>query len=131
MARRARDQLERQIIPRFFRSQRMVPGQGCGVEKFELGEMSEWSTESGSWLLTTVVLTLPEGESRRYAVPMALAWEDEDESRVGALLHATLAKVRQRARMGILFDAFWDDAFCRAIVSAMEHGTELPLSKDC
>ena len=123
MAHRARDQLERQIIPRFFRSQPWFPDKDTAVEKFELGEMCEWSTESGSWLLATVVLTLPEGESRRYAVPMALAWEDEDESRVATLLHSTLAKVRQHARMGILFDAFWDDAFCRAVVSGMERGS--------
>ncbi|WP_074634255.1 MULTISPECIES: maltose alpha-D-glucosyltransferase [Nitrosospira] len=126
MVRRARDQLERQIIPRYFRSQPWFLDKDAATEKFELGEMSEWSTESGSWLLATAVLTLTNGESHRYAIPLALAWEDEDENRISALLHATLAKVRRRARMGILFDAFWDDAFCRTVVSSMECGSTVP-----
>ncbi|MDQ3186119.1 MAG: maltose alpha-D-glucosyltransferase [Pseudomonadota bacterium] len=125
MVRRARDQLERQIMPRFFRSQPWFLDKGAAAEKFEFGEMREWSVESGSWLLATVVLTLANGEAHRYAIPLALAWEDEDEGRVSALLHATLAKVRRRARIGILFDAFWDDAFCRAVVSNMEYGSTL------
>ncbi|MHB8760641.1 MAG: alpha-amylase, partial [Thiobacillus sp.] len=50
---------------------------------------------------------------------------DEDEGRVAALLHVTLAKVRRLARVGVLFDAFWDDGFCCAIVSGMERGETL------
>ena len=49
----------------------------------------------------------------------------KDESRMTALLHATLAKVRRRARMGVLFDAFWDDAFCCAVISGMECGSTI------
>jgi len=30
-----------------------------------------------------------------------------------------VARVRQRARVGVLYDAFWDDGFCRALVAAM------------
>ncbi|WP_090370940.1 maltose alpha-D-glucosyltransferase [Nitrosospira sp. Nl5] len=126
MVRRARDQLERQIIPRFLRSQPWFVDRNAAVEKFEFGEMREWSVESGNWLLAIVRLSLPNGEVHRYAVPLALAWEDEDEGgRISALLHATLAKVRRRARMGVLFDAFWDDAFCCAVVAGMEQGAAL------
>jgi maltose alpha-D-glucosyltransferase/alpha-amylase len=129
MVRRARDQLERQIIPRFFNSQAWFPDTGASVEKFEFGEMSEWPAESGSWLLATVVVTLAGGGTHRYALPLALAWEDESGADIAPLLHVTLAKVRRRARVGILFDAFWAPAFCRAIVLAMEHGTELPFEQ--
>lgn len=122
MARRARDQLERQIIPRFFRTQPWFMPGDTTVEKFEFGEMREWTTHRGNWLLTTVTLTLSSGEARQYAVPLALAWEDEGESRIGTLLHATLARVRRHARMGVLFDAFWDDAFCSELAQSMEEG---------
>lgn len=125
MARRARGQLERQILPRFFRSQPWFVNRDATVEKFEFGEMHEWSTERGNWQLAIVILTLDSGEMHRYAIPLALAWEDEDESLAGTLLHATLAKVRRHARMGVLFDAFWDDSFCRAVISSMEEGAML------
>ena len=126
MARRAREQLEQQIMPRFFRSQSWFVNRDATVEKFQFAEMHEWSTERGSWLLAIVILTLGSGETHRYAVPLALAWEDEDESLLDALLPATLAKVRRGARMGVLFDAFWDDGFCCAVISNMEAGSTLP-----
>ncbi|WP_097065485.1 maltose alpha-D-glucosyltransferase [Nitrosovibrio sp. Nv4] len=129
MARRAREQLERQILPRFFRSQPWFGNRNTTVEKFEFGEMHEWFTECGNWLLAIVMLTLGSGETHRYAVPLALAWEDEDESLVGKLLPATLAKVRRRDRMGMLFDAFWDDGFCRAVISSMEEGSTLAFDR--
>jgi maltose alpha-D-glucosyltransferase/alpha-amylase len=87
--------------------------------------MREWSADSGSWLLATVVVTLIDGKSQRFAIPLALAWDDEAEGRGSALLHVTLAKVRRHARVGVLFDAFWDDRFCCAVVSAMERGETL------
>ncbi|MDN5935850.1 MAG: maltose alpha-D-glucosyltransferase, partial [Nitrosospira sp.] len=125
MVRRARAQLVQQIIPRFFRSQPWFPDKDAALETFELGDVHEWSAEPDSWLLATVVLTLANGETHRYAIPLTLAWEDEDEGRVSTLLHVTLAKVRRRARMGVMFDAFWDDAFCCAVVSGMERGSTL------
>ena len=128
MAERARTQLEREILPGFFRSQPWFANR-TDVEKFELGETHEWVTERGSWLLAIVILTLANGEKYRYAMPLALAWEDEGESRLTTLLPATLAKVRRRARLGVLFDAFWDDAFCQAVISNMEAGLSLAFER--
>jgi maltose alpha-D-glucosyltransferase/alpha-amylase len=125
MAARARVQLEGDILPRFFRLQPWFANRAGNVEKFELGETHEWLTDRGNWLLAIVILTLAGGETYRYAMPLALAWEDEGESRLTALLPATLAKVRRRARMGVLFDAFWDDAFCYAVISGMESGSTI------
>jgi maltose alpha-D-glucosyltransferase/alpha-amylase len=125
MVRRAREQLEHQIIPRYFRGQPWFVDRDAAVEKIEFGAMREWSADSGSWLLATVVVTLVGGEVHRFAIPLALAWGDEAEGRGPTLLHATLAKVRRHARVGVLFDAFWDDRFCCAVVAAMERGEAL------
>ncbi|MGE5319454.1 MAG: maltose alpha-D-glucosyltransferase, partial [Hyphomicrobiaceae bacterium] len=127
MVSRAREQLEHQIIPRYFRTQPWFVHPEPSVGKFEFGAMREWTTEAGSWLLATIVVTLANGEVHRYAIPLALAWEeaDEDEGRIASLLHATLAKVRRLARVGVLFDAFWDDRFCCAMVAGMEQGETL------
>ena len=129
IVRRAKERLERQIIPRFFRAQPWFADRDAAVAKYEFGDMHEWSGAAGSWLLATVVVILANGVVHRYAVPLALAWEDEDEGRVSALLHATLAKVRRRARMGVLFDAFWDDHFWYAIVAGIEQGEKLAFGK--
>ncbi|PKO73091.1 MAG: alpha-amylase, partial [Betaproteobacteria bacterium HGW-Betaproteobacteria-17] len=129
MARRAREQLERQIIPHYLQAQPWFADRDAAVEKYAFDMTREWSVASCSWLLATVSVVLAGGENHRYAIPLALAWEDEDEGRAAALLHATLAKVRRRARVGVLFDAFWDDRFCCAVVSAMERGETLDLDE--
>ena len=82
MAARARVQLEGDILPRFFRLQPWFANRAGNVEKFELGETHEWLTDRGNWLLAIVILTLAGGETYRYAMPLALAWEDEGESRL-------------------------------------------------
>jgi len=125
MTPRAKEQLEARIVPGYFRAQPWFAGLGTSAEKFEFNEMREWRVDSHSWLLATVGVTLRDGSINRYAIPMALAWEDKEESRAAALLHATLSKVRRRAQVGVLFDAFWDDRFCCALVSAMARGEKL------
>ncbi|MDA8128850.1 MAG: maltose alpha-D-glucosyltransferase [Betaproteobacteria bacterium] len=123
--RRAREQLEHQIIPRYFRDQPWFVNHDVAVEKIEFGAMREWTVDAASWLLATVDVTLVGGEIQRFAIPLALAWDDDAEGRGPMLLHATLAKVRRHARVGVLFDAFWDDRFCCAVASAMERGETL------
>ncbi len=61
-------------------------------------------------------------EPSTYFLPLALGWEEQDEERVNALLPAALAKVRQQANVGVMADAFYDEAFCRALVSAIASG---------
>lgn len=51
--------------------------------------------------------------------------DDAGENGIKALAPRILAKVRQRARMDILFGAFGEDRFCRALVHAMHERVEL------
>ena len=127
LVRRAREQLERQIIPRYFRPQPWFVDHAAAADRFEFAAICEWSTDAGNWLLAIIAITLSNGSMHRYAIPLALDWEGEgtDEGRASALLHATLSKVRRSARVGVLFDAFWDDRFCCAVVAAMERSETL------
>jgi maltose alpha-D-glucosyltransferase/alpha-amylase len=119
MARRMREQLQRDVLPAFLAAQRWFAGKGRAITSTELIEQDEWATDAGRWMLGFVRVGFAEGEEQSYALPLALAWEDAGFDRVQALLHCTLARVRQHARVGILYDAFWDDAFCGSLVAAM------------
>ena len=59
------------------------------------------------------------GEPTGYFMPLALAWEERDEERVRNLATAAIAKIRQQSSVGVMGDAFADEAFCRAVVAAM------------
>ena len=123
LATRVRQQLERQVLPAFLRSQRWFAGKGAVLARTEMAEELEWTTPDGTWLLAIARATLDGApEVQAYSLPLAIAWEDTDYDRVQSLLHCTVARMRQRERVGILYDALWDDEFCRAVVEAMGKG---------
>ena len=120
-----RRQLERDAIPRFLANQRWFAPTGTGVEGVTIETMADWSTTTGSWLLVLIVVALRDRPSERYLLPLTPVWDRRDEETAHPPAALTLARVRQRARMGVLHDAFADDAFCRAVVSAIGAGERL------
>ena len=60
-----------------------------------------------------------EDEPQFYFLPLAAAWEDEREDAGSGLLANAVAKLRRRSRIGVLYDAFADEGFCRDFVAAM------------
>jgi maltose alpha-D-glucosyltransferase/alpha-amylase len=122
---RARQRLERQVVPRFFRAQPWFLDRDAVVEKYRFADLRAWSVDSGTWLLATVDVLLAGGAVHRYIEPLALAWEGQEEGSLDPLLPATLAKVRLRARMGIVYDASWDDRFLRAVLAGIDRGETL------
>jgi maltose alpha-D-glucosyltransferase / alpha-amylase len=127
MAVRVRTMLEHQILPDFLATRRWFAGKGRPMAAARLTEQDEWKTPEGSWLLGFAQVEFADGETQNYALPLALAWEDSDGERMPALRYCTLAQVRQHARVGIVYDAFWDSAFCRSIVKAMGSDLVLPV----
>ncbi|HEX8964309.1 MAG TPA: maltose alpha-D-glucosyltransferase, partial [Rhodocyclaceae bacterium] len=124
MAENVRNQLEAEVLPRFVAAQRWY-GAAEPPLRVTLGEHAEWSDGRNEWMLALFDVRDAGGESRPCFLPLALLWEDGDEERMRAIASATAARVRHQARIGVLADAFADEWFCRALVSAAEAGTEL------
>src|SRR5262249_40927832 len=95
--------------------------------EFDSTELIAQEAWSDKWLLSMARAKFADGAQQGYLLPLALAWEDAGLERIQQLLHCTLARVRQRARVGILYDAFWDDDFCLSMVDAMGHNVTQPL----
>jgi maltose alpha-D-glucosyltransferase/alpha-amylase len=119
IASRARAQLEHDVLPTFLRSQLWYVAKARALDRVELGAEAEWSTGQGTWLLSKVNVHFADGEAQSYFVPLAIAWGELEEERLHPLAPWTLAKIRQKSRVGILFDALGDDDFCRAVLHAM------------
>jgi maltose alpha-D-glucosyltransferase / alpha-amylase len=123
MADKTRAQLETQVLPDFLAAQRWYGGKGEKASRARLADHVLWQADGQNWLLGLVDV---EGEEpARYFVPMVLAWEDTEEERLKNLAPATLAKVRQQARIGVLADAYADEPFCRSVVKAIGSGAEV------
>jgi len=95
------------------------------VRRARLADHVVWERGDLSWLLSIVTLEGP-AEASTYFTPLALAWEDHDEERLKRLTAGGLAKVRQQASVGVLGDAFYDEAFCRAVLLAIGAGEVVP-----
>ena len=121
MAEKLRAQLETEVLPRYIAAQRWYAAKGEPIKRAALSDWVLWAPEQSSWLIALLQVEAASGQSA-YFVPMALAWEDGDEEHMRALAAATLARVRQQSQVGVLADAFADEAFCRALVAAIGAG---------
>ncbi len=127
VSRRARQQLEQEVLPEFLRPRSWFARRDGGLTATRLGPASLWRNEHRTFLLSYVDVEL--GSTRqRFFLPLALASEDGQDS--GALRTAewTLAKVREHARVGVLIDAFADPAFCLGIAHSTAANANVPFA---
>ncbi len=136
MATKTRQQLEEAVLPGYIELQRWYAGKGEPVKRARLGDHLVWERNNRQWMLALVdvesgavsAAAAPAPAPVRYFTPLALDWEDgggtRDDARARERSPATIAKARQQANVGMLTDAFSDEAFCRALVEAIGEGGE-------
>jgi len=124
VVRRTLQQLEQEVLVEFLHMRGWLH---ASVDaKVRLGERIVWSGPHGDALLAFVYVEDGGGASQRYAVPLTLAWDDDEaDGEVLKTAHWTLASVRQHARVGVLLDAFADPAFCASIVHSVDTSQEI------
>ncbi|HKU15362.1 MAG TPA: maltose alpha-D-glucosyltransferase [Steroidobacteraceae bacterium] len=127
VARRARQQLEQEVLPEFLRPRSWFARDNGALASTRLGPGALWRNEHRTFLLSFVEAELG-GKRQRYFLPLALAWEDGQDT--GALRTAewTLAKVREHARVGVLIDAFADPAFCLGLAHCVAANATVPFA---
>ncbi|MDH6169179.1 maltose alpha-D-glucosyltransferase/alpha-amylase [Variovorax boronicumulans] len=125
MSERMRTQFETETLPRHIEIQRWYASKGTTIQRARLVDHAVWEANGQSWLLPVLALDGPPGGAT-YFMPLALAWEERDEERMAGVAQAALAKVRQQAQVGLMGDAFYDEAFCRELVRTIGKGAELP-----
>ena len=119
--------LIRQALPEFLPTQRWFAGKGGRIERVEFEKYDIWSDQT-EWLLARVRVWLAgRPEPQDYGLPLALAWEPDGEEGLRALWPYALARVRARARMGLLYDAFADERFSQSLLKMIARGARIPL----
>jgi maltose alpha-D-glucosyltransferase / alpha-amylase len=113
---------------RYLPTQRWFAAKGQRIEAAKLLELGEWTTADGSWLLTAIRARTQAGDTQDYLLPLASAWEDGGEEQLHRVAHWVLARIRQRARVGVIFDALADDGFCRAVLGAIREQRQVALA---
>ncbi|MEO8565328.1 MAG: maltose alpha-D-glucosyltransferase, partial [Betaproteobacteria bacterium] len=128
LAEKGRAQFEREVLPEFVAGRRWYAAKHERVQRVQLVDYLEWNHAGNDWLIALASAESSGGQSQSYFLPLTLAWEPDDEQ-LRALLPLTVAKIRQQAKVGVMADAFGDDMFCRALVTAIGAGTELKTAR--
>jgi maltose alpha-D-glucosyltransferase/alpha-amylase len=124
MADQLRKQLEEQVLPRYIEAQRWYASKGEPIQAARIQDHAVWEAGGGiSWLLSVLGVG-----NATYFLPMALAWE-EDEEHVRQLAQSTIVRVRQQANVGVIGDAMADEGFCRNVVKAIGESRTLPTER--
>jgi maltose alpha-D-glucosyltransferase/alpha-amylase len=109
-------QLEREMMPSYLAAQRWFAGKGQGEPTVTITDLGRWQPKQELWLLTVVAAQFPADTAQEYFLPLALEWGSE---RAGPHAAHALARARQRAATGLVYDAFVDDDFVRALIQAL------------
>jgi len=125
MAEKVRLQLETDALPRFMTGQRWYPAKDESLTAARLVDHVAWAKDGSEWLLGLYRTGRDDADSTLYFLPLTLAWEDGEDTRLRALLPASLARVRQQSHTGILADATADEQFCRAVLDAIGESLDL------
>jgi len=128
MATRLFSQLEQDILAKCLVEQRWFAAKGEELESLALVQAAEWPAEKENWLLAWMEVCCHDGERQLYFLPLAIAWEDNGEERLHDLMPKALARVRQRSRIGILYDAMADPAFIDRLIQGMADEEQLPFN---
>ncbi|MDQ6923776.1 MAG: maltose alpha-D-glucosyltransferase, partial [Pseudomonadota bacterium] len=127
LSEKVRAQLERDLLPAFVAAQRWYAAKGETLKRVALIDYVQWgkAPPEGSWLITLASAERAAGEAQTYLLPLTLVWEDAPDERMRAVQDATIARVRQQGRVGVLADAFADEDFCRALAGAIGAGEDI------
>jgi len=122
LATKLRSQAETRVLPQFIKSQRWFAGKSETIVAARLFDHGEWANETGRWLMAMFDVET-KAETGKYFIPVAIVFEDAEETRWAKLQTAAIARVRQQATVGMLAEASADDNFARSIVDGI--GTSL------
>ena len=106
-------------LPRFLDSSRWFPRALSTGETVEITRRQIWSTGDNEFLLIWLAAGNGDETRRSYLVPLALAWGSDQSDGIRELLPHAVARVRDRARTGLLYEAIRQPSFCRAVLDTI------------
>ncbi len=121
-----REVLERDVLPAWLPRRRWFGAKDRGIARTRILYSVSWPDRGDDLVIAEVEVTLKDGGSERYAVPLGIAWEDESPPTRAHQL--ALARVRRGRRVGYLTDGFVLDAFASGLLRGLRQHLQLPLA---
>ncbi|MEW5756980.1 MAG: maltose alpha-D-glucosyltransferase [Pseudomonadota bacterium] len=129
LAHKTVEQLKSVVLPGFLTAQGWFAGKGRQIAGIALEVNREWRGPEGrEWLPVLIKVTFTTGATQSYFLPLGLLLDQAAERQYHLLSPWMLAKVRQRAKVGMLYDALGEDAFCSLLLDTIVRSGRLPFA---
>src|SRR5205814_2683597 len=115
---KAKHELEGEILPFYVPERRWFQHKAAGLRKLEIVATAPLPGAEDDAIFCDIEVSLGGGERERYALPMAVAWEDAPACPFEAPL--AFARARRARRVGLLTDGFASSRFARAILGGLK-----------
>ena len=116
--------LQHEVLPGYMRHRRWFQHKDKQIGNIEVALAGQIGTDHDCFLYTEIAVS-SDGRETRYALPMAIAWENDPPNPFESPL--SLARVRKGARVGLLTDAFATPALARTVVAGLKAERRLKL----
>ncbi|HEY4114873.1 MAG TPA: maltose alpha-D-glucosyltransferase [Rhizomicrobium sp.] len=120
---RSRDILEKEVLPAYVAQRRWFQGKHGKITNIKLGPITPLPGYEQDAVLGGIEVTVDEHVDR-YALPMAISWEDEPPCPFEAPL--AFARARRGRRVGQLTDGFASARFARAMLACLAKNARVP-----
>jgi len=115
---KAREHLERVILPRYLKGCRWFGGKSRKIQHLEIAHVIPMERDGvGSYILL-LSIRYSEGSNEMYQLGLSAAW-GEDAARLEQHPDATIANLRSREGSGVLFDAVHRESFRTQLLRLM------------
>jgi maltose alpha-D-glucosyltransferase/alpha-amylase len=121
----SRGVLQQDVLPGYIGQRRWFQGKDKGIDSVEINAFDPLPGSDGRALFVELCVSAGD-QIDRYALPLAVAWEDEASHPFEAPL--ALARVRRGRRVGLLTDAFASPLLPTSIIRALKASAVLDLS---
>ncbi len=118
-----RPQFEDEILPPFLAAQRWFDGRGEPIRRVTTRAHAALEGTPDGWLLAVLEVSFADDTSRRYFMPLGIAWEGDPAE--GGLLSNKLCEARRFRRNGAMMDAAIQPDFVLAAARAIGRGAVL------
>ena len=121
-----REVIEHSVLPTYLRMRRWFGAADRTIARARVVRRAPWPDRGDDLIVTVVEVTFKDGGVDRYALPLGIAWEDEQVSPRAQQL--ALARVRRGRRVGYLVDGFVLDDFVAGMLRGLRECMSLPLA---
>ena len=121
------ERLRDEIVLPYLRNRPWFAAKAQPVADLSFDSIPRWSTTEGNWLMAVMHVDRTDQPEQRYFFPLALDWETRDHDPLEKLGQWSFAKVRENNRTGVLYGAFGNPGFSRALARGIGEGGEIAL----